>query len=131
MPPRVYRIRRPYPALEIMFICGCGMHTRSLHSILLLIAMLLAGMAASASSQTVSSQTNSESKARCKQLIEYFDRYGAARSEHSDGARNMTRIAASIDCGSGRSAEGVDVMEDLLAQKKFVVPPATGLAQAP
>ena len=33
-------------------------------------------------------------KARCDQLISYFDRYGASRGENSDGARNHTRIGA-------------------------------------
>ena len=32
--------------------------------------------------------------ARCAQLVSYYDRYGAGRSNNSDGRRNHTRIAA-------------------------------------
>ena len=108
-------------------------------------AVLMATVAIPASSQTLSPQTASpaasssvapqataDARARCKQLIDYFDRYGAGRSEASDGARNMTRIAAGIDCASGHAQEGVKAMEDLLAHKQFDVPaPATGISQSP
>lgn len=63
-------------------------------------------------------------KARCDQLIAYFDRYGSSRGEHSDGARNMTRISASIDCDRGQYEQGIAEMEDLLRRKKFTVPPS-------
>lgn len=62
-------------------------------------------------------------KARCDQLIAYFDRYGSGRGEHSDGARNMTRIAARIDCDRGQYEQGIKTMEDLLRRKKLTVPP--------
>jgi|FEC22Drversion2_1045045.scaffolds.fasta_scaffold00388_42 hypothetical protein len=58
-------------------------------------------------------------KARCSELLEFFDWYGADRSENSDGARNHTRIAAGIDCTNGRYAEGVAAMEALLRRKGF------------
>ena len=62
----------------------------------------------------------------------FFDRYGASRSENTDGARNHTRIAAGLDCQSGKASEGVVAMEDLLRRKKFDVPPApAGMAAAP
>jgi hypothetical protein len=48
-----------------------------------------------------------------------YDRYGASRSENSDGARNHTRIGAGIDCANGHAAEGVAAMEELLKDKKF------------
>ena len=71
-------------------------------------------------------------KARCDQLISLYDRYGAGRSENSDGARNHTRIGAGIDCQEGRYAQGVAGMESLLKQKQFEVPPATtGVAETP
>ena len=69
-------------------------------------------------------QTTSDPKVRCAELIEYYDRYGASRSENSDGARNMTRIGAGIDCNRGRYDQGIKTMEDLLPQKKLTVPPA-------
>jgi len=108
------------------------MYSLSMRSILVMAAVIL--MANFASSQTASlpgaSQTL-DAKARCKQLIDYFDRYGAGRSEASDGARNMTRIGAGLDCTNGHAEEGVRAMEDLLARKELPVPPAAvGLSQS-
>lgn len=62
-------------------------------------------------------------EARCSQLIRYYDRYGASRTENSDGARNMTRIGADIDCTNGRYEVGIEAMEKLLRRKRFPVPP--------
>ena len=88
-------------------------------------AVVLAASAASA-------QSPEDLKARCNQLISYYDRYGASRSENSDGARNMTRIGAGIDCDKGRYQEAIAAMESLLKQKNFdVPPPPTGIAQTP
>ena len=66
-----------------------------------------------------SAQTTQELKARCTELIEFFDWYGSDRSENSDGARNHTRIGAGMDCSKGRYAEGVALMEALLRRKGF------------
>ena len=94
-----------------------------------LAVVLAAGAANTVSAQSVSSQTSPD-KARCNQLISYFDRYGASRGENSDGERNHTRIGARIDCDNGHAAEAVATMEKLLTQKNMEVPPApTGLAQ--
>lgn len=95
-----------------------------------LAAVVVAGMTNTASAQSVSSQSSPELKARCNQLISYFDRYGASRGENSDGERNHTRIGARIDCDNGHPAEAVATMEQLLTRKNMEVPPApTGLAQ--
>ena len=89
-------------------------------------------MANSASAQDPASSQAQSLKARCDQLISYYDRYGAGRSENSDGVRNHTRIGAAIDCQNGQYDKGVSTMEALLKQKGFDVPPAaTGLAQTP
>ena len=90
-----------------------------------ILAVVLAASAASA-------QSPEDLKARCNQLISYYDRYGASRSENSDGSRNMTRIGAGIDCEKGRYQESIATMENLLRQKNFdVPPPPTGIAQTP
>jgi hypothetical protein len=109
------------------------MHPLLPRSTLVLAAVLAAGLVNSASAQnSASASTSPDLKARCDQLISYFDRYGAGRSENSDGARNHTRIAAGLDCEKGHYAEGVAAMETLLKNKNFdVPPPATGLAQTP
>jgi len=99
-----------------------------MHPLLRSAPMLAVVFAASAAS----AQTPQDLKARCDQLLSYYDRYGASRSENSDGARNMSRIGAGIDCEHGRYQESIATMEALLKQKHFDVPaPATGIAQTP
>jgi hypothetical protein len=112
------------------------MYPLSIRSICVIAAVLMAGSASPASSQTAPAQTATpqvtpDAKARCKQLIDYFDRFGSSRGEDHDGARNMTRMGAGIDCNNGHAEEGVHAMEDLLARKHYPVPPATGLAHSP
>lgn len=67
-------------------------------------------------------------KRRCADLLAFYDRWGATRSEHSDGARNPTRIGAGVDCQRGDYAAGIQEMETLLAAKKFDVPVEIGAA---
>lgn len=74
--------------------------------------------------------TEQQLKARCSQLIAYYDRYGVGRSVHSDGRRNFDRINANLDCSEGRYADGIAIMEDLLRRKKFTSP-ALGLPDEP
>ena len=93
------------------------MHQLLVRSSFALAIVLAAGAAASAQ-DSASSQTQSL-KARCDQLISYYDRYGAGRSENSDGVRNHTRIAAGIECDQGHYSEGIADMEALLKRKNF------------
>jgi hypothetical protein len=105
------------------------MYTAFLRSACVFTIALSAGVANYASAQTT---PDPDLKARCSQLTSYYDRYGASRSENSDGARNSTRIAAGIDCDDGHYEKGIAAMEALLKQKNFdVPPPTTGLAQQP
>ena len=105
--------------------------TRALSSTFALAIVLSAGLANSALAQSASNPP-SDLKARCNQLISYYDRYGVGRSENSDGARNHTRIAADLDCQQGRYEQGISAMEALLRRKNFDVPPApTGVAETP
>ena len=94
------------------------MHQLLVLSICTISIVLIAEMLARASAQT-----RHDAKARCAQLLAYYDRYGSGRGEHSDGARNMTRVAAGIDCAEGRYEAGIREMEELLKRKKFRVPP--------
>ena len=66
--------------------------------------------------------TTAQLRARCSQLIHYYDRYGVGRSLHSDGRRSMRRIDAEMDCNRGLFAQGIAAMEKLLADKKFTAP---------
>ena len=109
------------------------MHPLLPRSTIVLAVVLAAGMVNAASAQNAASApTSPDLKARCDQLISYFDRYGASRGENSDGVRNHTRIAAGLDCEKGHYAEGVAAMETLLKNKHFDVPPQpTGIAETP
>jgi predicted porin len=103
------------------------MHPRLLRPLPMLAAVLGVATAAPAAAQS-----SADLRARCDQLISYYDRYGASRGENSDGARNHTRIGAAVDCQQGRYADGIASMETLLKQKHFdVPPPVTGIAQPP
>ena len=74
--------------------------------------------------------TTAQLKARCSQLIAYFDRFAVGRRNDSDGRRNHTRIDAEIDCRRGLYTEGIATMEALLRRKKFA-PPPPGLPNEP
>ena len=94
--------------------------------------MMFAVVLTAGSALPAFAQSPADAKARCTQLMTFFDWYGASRSENTDGARNHARIAAGLDCQSGRTAEGVAAMEDLLRRKKFDLPaPPTGFAASP
>ena len=68
---------------------------------------------------------------RCAQLIRFFDRYGVSRSLNSDGRRNHTRIGAEIDCQRGHYEKGIAIMENLLRNKAFSVPPPAPPSSVP
>lgn len=86
-------------------------------------ATLAVALHQSAAAQSAAAQSTASLKARCAQLIAYYDRYGMGRSTDSDGRRNHTRLAASIDCANGDYEKGIAAMEALLVAKKFTVPP--------
>lgn len=67
-------------------------------------------------------------KERCQDLVSFFDRWGTSRGEHTDGARNHTRIGAGIDCERGHYEAGIQQMEALLIAKGFEVPVEIGEA---
>lgn len=91
--------------------------------VLAVAALVQAATLAVALHQSAAAQSSASLKARCAQLIAYYDRYGMGRSTDSDGRRNHTRLAASIDCANGDYAKGIAAMEALLVAKKFTVPP--------
>jgi len=85
------------------------------------------GGAAIAQQNTASLPTTQTPKARCAQLLTYYERYGATRSEDSSGLRHIKRVEASIDCDQGRYDQGIRRMEDLLTMKHYPIPaPCTG-----
>jgi hypothetical protein len=65
-------------------------------------------------------------KARCEQLLDYYEWFGSSRHENTDGAHNMTFMKARIDCDHGRYEQCIAELEGLLQRKKFLVPPPAG-----
>jgi len=61
-------------------------------------------------------------KGRCAQLVAFFDYYGVSRGENSDGARNHTRIGATIECSRTNYRWGIGTMAVLLKHKAFDLP---------
>ena len=101
---------RSFPALVLVFaVTGC--------------ATPVTTQTAAPPASLPADASTAQLKARCQQLIAYFDRFGASRSNNSDGRRNHTRISAEIDCSKGLYAEGIAEMEALLRRKKFTPPP--------
>jgi hypothetical protein len=86
------------------------------------LALLLAVAMPAQASQPSPEEAPRQAKQRCDRLIEFYDRYGAGRSQHSDGKRNHKRLGAEIDCDNGDLFRGIEAMEVLLRDKKFKVP---------
>ncbi len=63
-----------------------------------------------------------EPKARCAQLLAYWDQRSASKGEGASGS-DMTRKSAGLDCDNRRYADGIKRMEDLLRQNRYTVPP--------
>ena len=61
-------------------------------------------------------------RARCAQLVEYWDRYSAGKGE-GGGSMDMPRKSAVSDCAAGRTEAGIRTMEDLLRRNGYAVPP--------
>jgi hypothetical protein len=83
-----------------------------------LVAALATVGAAAASAQ----QAEMEPRARCAQLLAYWDQRSASKGEGATGS-DMTRKAAGLDCDNRRYGEGIKRMEDLLRQNRYPVPP--------
>jgi hypothetical protein len=67
-------------------------------------------------------QTEIEPRARCAQLLAYWDQRSASKGEGASGS-DMARKAAGLDCDNRRYADGIKRMEDLLRQNRYPVPP--------
>src|SRR5258708_40123064 len=106
------------------------MHSLPVRSMQVLTTCALAIVLMASIADPASAQTQQDLKARCAQLVNFFDYYGVSRGEHSDGPRNWTRIKAGMDCDHGHFEEGIGDMEALLKRKGFTVPPAE-LASTP
>jgi hypothetical protein len=64
-----------------------------------------------------------EPRARCAQLLAYWDQRSASKGEGASGS-DMARKSAGLDCDNRRYADGIKRMEDLLRQNRYPVPPS-------
>ena len=62
-----------------------------------------------------------EPKARCAQLLAYWDQRSASKGEGASGS-DMARKSAGLDCDNRRYGDGIKRMEDLLRQNRYPVP---------
>ena len=84
------------------------------------LTLLLSMAASTAIAQTAA---GADPKARCAELVAFWDRYSGGKSEGSGGAE-MVRKGAVADCDAGRYDKGIRSMEDLLRRNGYTVPPA-------
>lgn len=63
-----------------------------------------------------------EPKARCAELLGYWDQRSASKGEGASGS-DMARKSAGLDCDNRRYADGIKRMEELLRQNRYPVPP--------
>ena len=82
---------------------------------------IAAAAAIAASTMAVGEQTEMEPKARCDQLLAYWDQRSASKGEGASGS-DMARKAAGLDCDNRRYADGIKRMENLLRQNRYPVP---------
>src|SRR5262249_20317408 len=68
----------------------------------------------------------------CSGLISLFDKYTASRSESSDGGRNLSRVAAEIECDK-EDCDDCSIPMPRMLRGKNIAPPAppTELGLAP
>jgi len=69
------------------------------------------------------STTAAVARARCAQLVEFWDRYSTSKGE-GGGSMDMPRKSAVSDCAAGRTEAGIRTMEDLLRRNGYAVPPS-------
>ena len=80
-------------------------------------------MSATTVAQSVGQGTlSADQKARCAQLIAFWQLHGGSKSEGSGGA-DIPRKNAEVDCEAGRYERGIRTMEDLLRRNGYTVPP--------
>lgn len=79
-------------------------------------------LAIAAPAMAFAQQAEMEPKARCAQLLAYWDQHSASKGEGAGGS-DMARKAAGLDCDNRRYADGIKRIEDLLRQNRYPVPP--------
>lgn len=91
-------------------------------SLLLLCVLLLSPGAGGLAQPQPAADPAASARARCAQLVEFWDRYSGGKGEGS-GSMDMPRKSAVADCAAGRTEAGIRTLEDLLRRNGYTVPP--------
>jgi hypothetical protein len=83
--------------------------------------VLASVMTIGTSAVVVAQSAEMEPRARCAQLLAYWDQRSASKGEGASGS-DMARKSAGLDCDNRRYADGIKRMEDLLRQNRYPVP---------
>ena len=86
-------------------------------------AVLASVLAIGTAAVAIAQPAEMEPRARCDQLLAYWDQRSASKGEGASGS-DMARKAAGLDCDNRRYADGIKRMEDLLRQNRYPVPPS-------
>lgn len=86
------------------------------------VLLLLVGAGEALAQPPPAAEPAAVARARCAQLVEFWDRYGASKGE-GGGSMDMPRKSAVSDCAAGRTEAGIRTMEDLLRRNGYAVPP--------
>lgn len=90
--------------------------------LLLCVLLLSAGAGGALAQSQHSADPAASSRARCAQLVEFWDRHSGGKGEGS-GGMDMPRKSAVADCAAGRTEAGIRTLEDLLRRSGYTVPP--------
>ena len=83
--------------------------------------VLASVMTIGTSAVVIAQPAEMEPRARCAQLLAYWDQRSASKGEGASGS-DMARKSAGLDCDNRRYADGIKRMEDLLRQNRYPVP---------
>lgn len=86
------------------------------------VLLLSVGAGAALAQPPLAAEAAAAARARCAQLVEFWDRYSASKGE-AGGGMDMPRKSAVSDCSAGRTEAGIRTMEDLLRRNGYAVPP--------
>ncbi len=90
--------------------------------LLLCVHLLLAGAGGAFAQTQHFADPTASSRARCAQLVEFWDRHSGGKGEGS-GGMDMPCKSAVADCSAGHTEAGIRTLEDLLRRNGHTVPP--------
>ena len=90
--------------------------------LLLCVLLLSTGIGGAFAQSQHTADSAASSRARCAQLVEFWDRHSGGKGEGS-GGMDMPRKSAVADWSAGHTEAGIRTLEDLLRRNGYTVPP--------